>query len=330
MVSLYLVSVLALSLCCWETTAALTSIQQEFLDAHNAKRRVVSPSAANMRELKWSDELATVAQNYANKCVYGHNPNKYEEAPSFEKVGENLYYNTTQVPPTRAVTYWDNEKYDYDYDTNTCTDVCGHYTQKWSSELATIAQNHANNCVMGHNPSASAQSTSFSTVGENYYVNSAQVSPSYAVTYWDDEKNFYNYDTNTCSAPTGKTCAHYTQKWSGELASIAQNHANKCVYAHNPSRSSQSASFAYVGENLYANTAQVSPSYAVTYWDDEKNFYNYDTNTCSAPADMTCAHYTQNVWAETEYVGCAVAYCSPLQGFDWPSAYYYVCNYGIG
>ena len=32
MVSLYLVSVLALSLCCWENTAALTSIQQEFLD----------------------------------------------------------------------------------------------------------------------------------------------------------------------------------------------------------------------------------------------------------------------------------------------------------
>ena len=36
---------------------------------------------------------------------------------------------TAQVPPTRAVTYWDNEKYDYDYDTNTCTDFCGHYTQ---------------------------------------------------------------------------------------------------------------------------------------------------------------------------------------------------------
>ncbi|XP_078313034.1 GLIPR1-like protein 1 [Crassostrea virginica] len=129
MVSLYLVSVLALSLCCWESTAALTSVQQEFLDAHNAKRRVVSPSAANMRELKWSDELATVAQNYANKCVYGHNPNKYEEAPSFETVGENLYYYTAQVPPTRAVTYWDNEKYDYDFDTNTCIDFCGHYTQ---------------------------------------------------------------------------------------------------------------------------------------------------------------------------------------------------------
>lgn len=41
---------------------------------------------------KWSDELATVAQNYANKCVSGHNPNKYDEAESFKRVGENLYY----------------------------------------------------------------------------------------------------------------------------------------------------------------------------------------------------------------------------------------------
>ena len=44
---------------------------------------------------------------------------------------------------------------------------------------------------------------------------------------------------------------------------------------------------------MIKHAAQVSPSYAVTYWDDEKNFYNYDTNTCSAPTDMTCAHYTQ-------------------------------------
>ena len=41
---------------------------------------------------------------------------------------------------------------------------------------------------------------------------------------------------------------------------------------------------------IIKNAAQVPPSYAVTYWDDEKNFYNYDTNTCS---DSECGHYTQ-------------------------------------
>lgn len=33
-----------------------------------------------------------IGQNYANKCVSGHNPNKYDEAESFKRVGENLYY----------------------------------------------------------------------------------------------------------------------------------------------------------------------------------------------------------------------------------------------
>nr|XP_034330685.1 GLIPR1-like protein 1 [Crassostrea gigas] len=75
------------------------------------------------------------------------------------------------------------------------------------------------------------------------------------------------------------------------------------------------------------NTAQVSPSTAVNDWDDEKFYYNYGANTCS----FVCGHYTQVVWAETEYVGCAVASCSPLVlpgGTTWSSGYYYVCNYG--
>lgn len=38
--------------------------------------------------------------------------------------------------------------------------------------------------------------------------------------------------------------------------------------------------------------------------------------------------YHKVVWADTEYVGCAVAFCSPAAGFIWPSGYYYVCNYG--
>ena len=55
---------------------------------------------------------------------------------------------------------------------------------------------------------------------------------------------------------------------------------------------------------MIKHAAQVSPSYAVTYWDDEKNFYNYDTNTCSAPTDMTCAHYTQVCQLLLIYAGC--------------------------
>ena len=32
---------------------------------------------------------------------------------------------------------------------------------------------------------------------------------SVAVTSWNNEKDYYNYDTNVCQ--TGKVCGHYTQ-----------------------------------------------------------------------------------------------------------------------
>ncbi|XP_048747935.2 GLIPR1-like protein 1 [Ostrea edulis] len=108
---------------------ALTQFEQQFLDAHNTKRRGVSPTATNMRELKWSAELASVAQNYANKCIWGHNENKYEEAPSFERVGENIAWRSGQTAPLDVVTNWDNEKNLFNYFSNSCTGDCSHYTQ---------------------------------------------------------------------------------------------------------------------------------------------------------------------------------------------------------
>lgn len=45
----------------------------------------------------------------------------------------------------------------------------------------------------------------------------------------------------------------FHQKWSAELAIVAQNYANKCTTEHNPYRNQQ-ASFQEVGENLYWNT----------------------------------------------------------------------------
>lgn len=47
------------------------------------------------------------------------------------------------------------------------------------------------------------------------------------------------------------------QKWSQELADIARNHAQKCVFAHNGQRSAQSTTFTYVGENIYIGPGKV-------------------------------------------------------------------------
>lgn len=43
---------------------------------------------------------------------------------------------------------------------------------------------------------------------------------------------------------------------------------------------------------------------AVDLWDAEKKYYDFNTNSCTT--NMTCGHYTQNVWAESTSVGCAV------------------------
>ncbi|XP_062595722.1 GLIPR1-like protein 1 [Saccostrea cucullata] len=102
---------------------------EEFLNAHNEMRRIVSPSATNMREMKWSEELATVAYNYASQCVFRHNSERSRQSATFNYVGENIYIGTYGYSASFSVTLWDNEKHVYNFSSNTCTGVCGHYTQ---------------------------------------------------------------------------------------------------------------------------------------------------------------------------------------------------------
>eukprot|EP00731_Ephydatia_muelleri_P014121 Em0007g1431a len=76
--------------------SGLTAAQkQQLVDAHNFLRQRVKPAATNMLPMKWNDELATIAQNYANKCIWAHNPRRISR--TFSKVGENIYAGTGTV-----------------------------------------------------------------------------------------------------------------------------------------------------------------------------------------------------------------------------------------
>ena len=71
-----------------------------------------------------------VAQNYANKCIFAHNSQRADQGPSFVTVGENLFVTQSQdVNYTAFVQAWHNEVKKYDYVSNTCSTVCGHYKQ---------------------------------------------------------------------------------------------------------------------------------------------------------------------------------------------------------
>ncbi|KAK7505355.1 hypothetical protein BaRGS_00003517 [Batillaria attramentaria] len=107
------------------TGTSQTDINQ-FVDTHNAKRRAVSPVASNMKLMSWDASAAAVAQAHADKCVFSHNSDR-------GNLGENIYaasgtYDSASTA-VNAVTNWYNEVSDYTYADNSCSKVCGHYTQ---------------------------------------------------------------------------------------------------------------------------------------------------------------------------------------------------------
>ena len=89
--------------------------------AHNAARAAVNPPASPaIPPLTWSGDVAATAQAWANNCMFMHSGGTY---------GENIYASTGTSSPEDVVTSWVSEVSSYDYDTNSCSDVCGHYTQ---------------------------------------------------------------------------------------------------------------------------------------------------------------------------------------------------------
>ena len=80
----------------------------------------------------WNEELAQVAQTYSEMCIFEHNGDRVSQQSTFQTVGENLAasINTNNAAQyVDFITSWYNEVADYDYEANSCTSVCGDYTQ---------------------------------------------------------------------------------------------------------------------------------------------------------------------------------------------------------
>ncbi|XP_069572696.1 GLIPR1-like protein 1 [Brachyistius frenatus] len=103
----------------------LSEEQEELLvELHNHYRGQVSPSASAMLPLKWDPSLKVIAEGYAAKCVWNHNP-------ELEDTGENLFVGTGPLDLRVALEKWFLEHLDYDFQNNSCDEekMCGHYTQ---------------------------------------------------------------------------------------------------------------------------------------------------------------------------------------------------------
>lgn len=117
------------------------------VSVHNTKR---TTEGVSLPDMSWDGTVAAYSKSKAeylanNGCVLNHNigptrPSDY---------GENLFWGSgTSYTAEQVVQAWYSEKQYYTYSTNTCTGVCGHYTQvvwKTSVKLGCYAAKCPNN-----------------------------------------------------------------------------------------------------------------------------------------------------------------------------------------
>jgi pathogenesis-related protein 1 len=97
----------------------------DMLAAHNAVR-----SRVGVAPLRWSVRLAARAQEWADNLLahrrFAHRPNSPYGENLFEMMG-------AAASSAQVVNAWAEESRNYDYSSNRCRGMCGHYTQiVWS------------------------------------------------------------------------------------------------------------------------------------------------------------------------------------------------------
>ncbi|XP_043247864.1 venom allergen 3-like isoform X2 [Colletes gigas] len=111
------------STCVSVLSAGLTQAEKdEIVDKHNELRQRVAsgqekrgspgpqPAATNMQNVSWDDELAEIAQRWANQCEFGHDTCRDVARFSVgQNVGITMTTGTQTTKPSDIVVSWYNE-----------------------------------------------------------------------------------------------------------------------------------------------------------------------------------------------------------------------------
>ncbi|KAL3318466.1 hypothetical protein Ciccas_002878 [Cichlidogyrus casuarinus] len=122
-----------LGLCIVTESQLSQNDREKFLSEHNVRRQLLKngqlpnqPQAASMPDLVWDSTLETSAQLLADSCIFGHDSYSARATKQFTYVGQNI----AGIPFLFAsVGAWFNEHSIYNYTSNSCRGICGHYTQ---------------------------------------------------------------------------------------------------------------------------------------------------------------------------------------------------------
>ncbi|XP_072511507.1 GLIPR1-like protein 2 [Notamacropus eugenii] len=105
----------------------------ECVEMHNLLRTQLSPPAANLQLITWDEALAKTARAWARKCVPEGNIHLEElrkSHPVFSGLGENMWSGpNNEYSATIAIKSWFSEAKFYNYENNSCSDICSHYIQ---------------------------------------------------------------------------------------------------------------------------------------------------------------------------------------------------------
>lgn len=130
----------------------------EIITTHNILRQKVAngqeanqPSAANMKQMKWNDELAAIAQRWADQCTFGHDENRNTQ--TFPYVGQNVAIawssaetNNLAEFKNSAIDPWYGEVSDFspnNIDPFVFSTDTGHYTQVVWAESTDVGCGYA-------------------------------------------------------------------------------------------------------------------------------------------------------------------------------------------
>ncbi|XP_062176913.1 basic form of pathogenesis-related protein 1-like [Alnus glutinosa] len=128
----------------------------------------------------------------------------------------------------------------------------------------------------------------------------------------DDRQDFLD-GHNTARAEVGHGVEPLV--WNYTLAAYAQAYANKRIPDCKMEESDPDGPY---GECLAAGYGEFSAVDAVNGWVSEKPYYDHESNKC---VHSECGHYTQVVWRDTKYLGCARSKCD--NGWVFVTCNYY-------
>ncbi|XP_023231247.1 GLIPR1-like protein 1 [Centruroides sculpturatus] len=105
--------------------------EKSILGHINLLRETIEPGSSNMNKLVWSDDLAKIAKDWGDKCIFESGPKS-----CLKHFSQNIYYGSKVYQD--ALMQWYREKDLYDYDTNVCNGSCDRYKTLLWAETTTV------------------------------------------------------------------------------------------------------------------------------------------------------------------------------------------------